>query len=46
MEEEAPEAPVFDWVVEGIMIFTRKGKKQLIQYLSYYYVQIITFICI
>jgi hypothetical protein len=28
MEEEAPEAPVFDWVVEGIMIFIRKGKKK------------------
>jgi hypothetical protein len=27
MEEESPEAPVFDWVVEGIMIFIRKGKK-------------------
>jgi hypothetical protein len=27
MKEEAPEAPVFDWVVEGIMIFIRKGKK-------------------
>jgi hypothetical protein len=27
MGEEAPEAPLFDWVVEGIMIFIRKGEK-------------------